>query len=206
MTDPRLENRVRPTNPFIEFRREEIDQSLYERFERIVRKHPTSIAVKTDRQTVTYDALNKEANRLARAIRSQRNASIRNPAAVLVEQGPQAIAALFGVLKAGRIYVPVDPGHACARVACMLEDSQASLIVTDERNLPLAQELSAGKTPLLVLEQSAMSVHNALGLPGRSRGVHDAGNMAGSDARVPKLFRSKTRTLLQDKKRSFASA
>jgi amino acid adenylation domain-containing protein len=155
VTAPRLENRVRPTNPFIEFGREEIDQSLHERFERIASKYPTAIAVKTDRQTVTYDALNKEANRLARAIRSQRNASIRNPAAVLVEQGPQAIAALFGVLKAGRIYVPMDPGHARARAAYMLEDSQASLIVTDERNLPLAQELSAGKTPLLVLEQCA---------------------------------------------------
>jgi amino acid adenylation domain-containing protein len=155
VTDPRLENRVRPTNPFIEFRREEIEQSLSERFEQIVRKHPTAIAVKTERQTVTYDALNKEANRLAWAILSQRNAATREPAAVLVEQGPQAIAALFGVLKSGRIYVPVDPGHARARAACMLEDSQASLIVTNERNLPLAQELSTGKTPLIVLEQCA---------------------------------------------------
>jgi amino acid adenylation domain-containing protein len=155
VTAPRLENRVRPTNPFIEFRREEIEQPLYKRFEQIVRQHPTAIAVKTDRQTVTYDALNKEANRLAWAILSQRNAAIRNPVVLMVEQGPQAIAALFGVLKAGRIYVPVDPSHACARAACMLEDSQASLIVTNERNLPLAQKLSAGKTPLIVLEQCA---------------------------------------------------
>ena len=63
--------RVRPTNPFIEFKKEEIEQSIPERFEQMVRLYPDRIAVKTKDHALTYDELNKAANRVAHAILSQ---------------------------------------------------------------------------------------------------------------------------------------
>ena len=61
-------DRVRPTNPFIEFKKEEIEQSIPDRFEKMVRMYPDRLAVKTRNQRLTYNELNKAANRMARAI------------------------------------------------------------------------------------------------------------------------------------------
>ena len=51
------------------------------------------------------------------------------------------IAALLGPLKAGKTYVPLDPSYPQERLAYMLQDAQASVIVTNTRNLAVAQTL-----------------------------------------------------------------
>ncbi len=61
-------NRVRPTNDFLEFRKEEIEQSISERFEQQVRRHPSRIAVRTRVHGWTYDRLAREAAGAAGAI------------------------------------------------------------------------------------------------------------------------------------------
>ena len=60
--------RVAPTNSFVQFRKEEIEQSIADRFEQTARKYSDQIAVNTKKATVTYDELNRAANRLAHAI------------------------------------------------------------------------------------------------------------------------------------------
>ncbi len=62
------ENIVKPTNPFLEFKTEEIHQSIGERFEEQVKKYPHKVAVKTGPFSITYDALNRQANRTAHAV------------------------------------------------------------------------------------------------------------------------------------------
>ncbi len=62
-------------------------------------------------------------------------------AALLFGQGMDMVAGLLGVLKAGKAYVPLDPGYPPERLVYMLEDSGARVIVTDRRNRPLAQQL-----------------------------------------------------------------
>ena len=61
-------SRPGPTNPFIEFRPEEVEQSIPDRFEQQVSDHPHRLALKTLRHEFTYEALNRAANRLAHAI------------------------------------------------------------------------------------------------------------------------------------------
>jgi len=56
-----------PSGSFIEFRKEEIEQSIPSRFEKIARKYPDRIAVKTESHVLTYAELNATANRVARA-------------------------------------------------------------------------------------------------------------------------------------------
>src|SRR5438309_7440657 len=60
-----------PTGTFVEFPKEELDQSIAERFEKIVAKYRDRIAIKTTDQTLTYDELNRAANRIAYAIREK---------------------------------------------------------------------------------------------------------------------------------------
>jgi non-ribosomal peptide synthetase component F len=60
-----------PTKALAEFDKK-VEQSIVHRFEQQAAKYPNRIAVKTTRETLTYDDLNKAANRVARAIIAQR--------------------------------------------------------------------------------------------------------------------------------------
>ena len=130
-----------PSGNFVEFKREEVERSIPERFERMARKHRDRIAVRTKNHTLTYDALNRTANRVARAI-VERCGEANEPIALLLENDAPMIAAILGVLKAGKMYVPLDTSYPRASISYILEDSQAGVIVTNSRNLPLAHELA----------------------------------------------------------------
>jgi len=145
-------SRVRPTNPFVEFREEEIEQSIPDRFDQIVRSYPSRIAVKSKGQVLTYAALNHGANWVARTILAERGER-QEPVALLLEHGAPAVVAMLGVLKAGKFYVPLDPSHPDARTSYILEDTQAGLIVTNSRNLPLARRLARGTAHLINLDE-----------------------------------------------------
>ena len=147
---------MRPTNSFVEFNKEEINQSIPARFEQQVSKYPDRVAVKTARLQFTYLELNQFANRIARAIlaRSGRSAE---PVGLLIQQGAPLIGAILGVLKAGKFYVPLDSLFPEMRLATMVEHSQPSLILTDNRNLLAAEKLSNGTRPVLTLDQIDVS-------------------------------------------------
>lgn len=132
---------VSPSNPFIEFKKEEIEQSIPDRFEQQVRRYSKRPAVKTPTCQFSFEQLNRAANRVARAILGKRGEGAE-PIALLLEKDASIIAAILGVLKAGKIYVPLDPSHPQAKSAAILEDSQAEAIVTNRRNLALAGELA----------------------------------------------------------------
>ena len=133
--------RIHPTNAFIPFPRAAVEQSIPARFEQQVSRYPDRPAVKTGSQTLTYAELNRAANRVARAILAQRTRAAE-PIALLLEHGAPMIVGILGVLKAGKIYVPLDPAYPRERTTYMLEDAQAPLIVTDHRHLALARELA----------------------------------------------------------------
>lgn len=130
-----------PTGTFVEFNKEEIEQSIPKRFEEQARKYSDRTAITTGNHVLTYDQLNQGANRLSVAILSQRG-DRQEPIALLLEQGASAISAILGVLKAGKIYVPLDTTYPQARIEYILEDSQAAVIVTNNRNFSLARELA----------------------------------------------------------------
>jgi non-ribosomal peptide synthetase component F len=118
-----------PTGTFIEFRKEAIEQSIPARFEQQVRQYPTRLAVKTGRHALTYDALNQAANRVARAILVQRGEG-EEPIALLLAPDTSIVAAILGVLKAGKFYIALDPSLSPVRRTAMLDEAQAGLVIT----------------------------------------------------------------------------
>jgi amino acid adenylation domain-containing protein len=142
-----------PTNDFVPFRKEEIDQSIATRFEQQVAKHSDRLAIKTRTQALTYAALNQAANRVAQAILAERGET-EEPVALLFEPGAPGITSIFGALKAGKILVPLDPSLPRARLSLVLEESQAALLVTQTKYLSLARELAENRCQLLNIEQS----------------------------------------------------
>ena len=86
---------VPPTLDFVPFAPEAIEQSVPERFEGVVAAHPESLAVKTRRHELTYDALNRLANRVARALLVRRGMA-PEPVAVLLDKDALQVAAILG--------------------------------------------------------------------------------------------------------------
>jgi amino acid adenylation domain-containing protein len=141
-----------PGGTFIDFKKEEIEQSIPFRFEQIVQKYSDRLAIKTKSHQLTYGMLNRTVNRVARAILEKRGEG-KEPVALLLEKDAPMVAAILGVLKADKIYMPLDPTYPRARMTVMLEDSQAGLIVTNNRNLNLAGEIASHKRLLINFDE-----------------------------------------------------
>ncbi len=153
-----------PSGSFTEFKKDETEQSISERFEKQVAKYPDRLAIKSKDHELTYDALNKIANRVARAILT-RCGEDGEPIALLFENDAPMIAAILGALKAGKIYVPVDTLLPRTRATYILEDSRASLIVTNNKNLPLAKEWTDNALSLINIDEiDASRSTDSLGL------------------------------------------
>jgi non-ribosomal peptide synthetase component F len=91
--------------------------------------YSTATAISGSRQILTYAALETQSNRLARHLRAL-GARVETRIAVALERSPEAIVTLLAVLKAGGAYVPLDPAYPVERLAFMLEDAGASILVT----------------------------------------------------------------------------
>lgn len=137
---------------FVEFSIEEIEQSISDRFEQQVDRCADRIAVKTGSVELTYAELDEWANRIASSILARRGES-QEPVGLLIEQGARSIAAILGVLKAGKIYVPLDPSYPLARLAHMLEWAGARLVVTDSANAGVAGSLAGDRGHPLVVDR-----------------------------------------------------
>lgn len=146
-------------NPLVDFDKQEIKTSLTARFESQVKKYPTNVAIKTVTQEITYDELNRRANRIARYICAKGTEEVE-VVALLLEPGPEMIAAILAVLKTNKIWVSLDPSHPFDRVAYILKDSQATVILTSEQNMPLAAKLKDKQHALITLEEVDNSLND----------------------------------------------
>ena len=135
-----------------DFDKQEIETSLVERFESRVKKYPMHCAVKTTTQELTYDQLNRAANRIARHIDARGTKGVE-VVALLLEPGSEMISAILAVLKAGKIWVSIDPSHPLERISYILKDSKAALILTNQQNMLLAAKLTNNKRSLLIIDE-----------------------------------------------------
>lgn len=103
--------------------------SLHEAFERQVAGTPDDIAVQAGTETLSYGDLNERANRLARHLQSH-GVGPESLVGILLGRGPDLVTGLLAVLKAGGAYVPLDAGYPARRLAYMLEDSKAGIVLT----------------------------------------------------------------------------
>ncbi len=102
-------------------------------FEDRARENPGAVAViAQDGTEVTYGELNARANRLAHHLRGL-GVVAESFVGVCVDHSVDMLVALLGMLKSGGAYVPLDPAHPNDRLAFMLADTGAPLVVTSER-------------------------------------------------------------------------
>ncbi len=94
-----------------------------------VERTPHALAVRCGDQSLSYDELNRRANRVAHALQKL-GVSADFPVGLCVERSVDALVGLLGILKAGGGYVPLDPSFPDHRLQLILEDAQVSIVVT----------------------------------------------------------------------------
>lgn len=105
------------------------DRCIHEIFEAVVERQADAVAVSLGEDTVTYRELNARANQLAFRLRAL---GVRGGTAVAVamERSIDLVTGILGILKAGGVYVPLDPRYPDERLRLMLADSGAPVVVT----------------------------------------------------------------------------
>jgi amino acid adenylation domain-containing protein len=142
------------------------EERIHAVFEEQAHRTPHALALNSPNQALTYGELNARANRLARHLR-RLGVVPGTLAAVCLERSPDTVVALLAILKAGAAYVPLDPAYPRKRLAYMLEDSRAPVVVT-ERALQDRLPETAAKVVLLDGDAAAIARHRPgdLDLPG----------------------------------------
>lgn len=98
-------------------------------FEENAERYPDRVAVRAGESSLTYGDLNARANRLARLLQ-KKGVKPEQIIGIMVGRTLEIAEAILGVLKAGAAYLPVDPDYPAERIAYLLEDSNASTLVT----------------------------------------------------------------------------
>ncbi|MEM7034196.1 MAG: amino acid adenylation domain-containing protein, partial [Chloroflexota bacterium] len=124
-------------------------------FEAQAAKTPQAVAVVCDDQQLTYAALNERSNQLANHLRQQglRSGDI---VAILMPRSVDMLVGLLATLKAGATYLPLDATYPPDRLAFMLQDSQASYLLS-QQTLQDSIPAFSGQTLFLDAAQDALS-------------------------------------------------
>ncbi|NUP44287.1 MAG: AMP-binding protein, partial [Streptomyces sp.] len=106
------------------------DRRVHELFEERVALHPDAVAVVQGQRQWTYRELDSRANRVARALLA-RGLRREGVVAVVMERNLDWSAAVLGVLKAGGVYLPVEPHFPADRIARTLARADCELVLTE---------------------------------------------------------------------------
>jgi amino acid adenylation domain-containing protein len=123
-------------------------ESIASRFDRVASRFPERTAISAPGAKWTYAELSQRTNFIAGQLLN-RLGDKSQPVALLMEHGAPLIAAILAVLKAGKIYLALDPNDSKDRLAAILADLDPRLLITDQKNSNLAGPFAAGQLSIL---------------------------------------------------------
>ena len=107
------------------------DATVVSRFEAVAAAHPDSPALVSEERSLSYAELNESANRLCNFLLS-RGVQPGDRVALCLSRSVELIVATLGALKAGAIYVPIDPHYPAERISMLVDDSGPRIVLTNE--------------------------------------------------------------------------
>lgn len=133
----------------IPFERAQIEQSIYSRFAEQVAKFPQRPAIWSKRHQWTYQELSARVDAMASEL-LQRLGDGPGRVALLFDHDAPMIAGMLAVMRAGKTYVPLDPGYPEQRLQMMLQDSSSQALLIEAKHRHLAQRLGGSALPVVV--------------------------------------------------------
>ncbi|WP_413003710.1 amino acid adenylation domain-containing protein [Paenibacillus sp. 1P03SA] len=145
------------------------EKSVHELFEEQALLSPDSLAVTDERQSYTYRELNEQANRIARTLQAKGLES-GQVVGLMANRSTELIAGIFGVLKAGGVYLPLDSAHPAERIAYMLSDGDVRVVLAS----PGLEALIPEHAQVLELNEALLHHGEASELPPAGGPEHPA--------------------------------
>src|SRR6266404_1995059 len=130
---------------------------IHDVFERQVERSLQRTALCFDEESLSYDELNRRANRLAHYLIS-RGAGPERLVGVCIERSIDLVVALLGILKSGAAYVPLDPSYPPDRLSLIAQNAELTLVLTQEC---LAKAFSGSVTATVCLDEQADEIAKA---------------------------------------------
>jgi amino acid adenylation domain-containing protein len=130
--------------------------SVHRAFEMRAAAAPQAVAVIAGDRRLTYGELDRRSNRLAHRLRAL-GVGPERAVGVAVERSPELIVALMAVLKAGGVYVPLDPAYPPERLAYILDDAGATVLLTTAAVLAAVPALGEGRALPLLLDGDSLA-------------------------------------------------
>ena len=128
-----------------------VKQCLHEIFEYHVAVKPDAIAVTFEGAKLTYSELDQKSNQVAHYL-IERGVGPEMIVGICLERSLELVIGLLGILKAGGAYLPLDLSYPAERVAFMLEDSNATVLITQQS---LVQNFPQTNASILALDELA---------------------------------------------------
>lgn len=137
------------------------DRRFHQMFEAQVGAAPASVALVYRGEELSYAELNRRANGVAHAL-LKNGLTPEGVVAVVTSRDLDWAVAVIGVLKAGGVYLPVDPGYPAERIATMVRQSGCRLALTTAGSGQCVSDVveGAGASTLLIAEISAGAEHS----------------------------------------------
>ncbi|HEX7735419.1 MAG TPA: amino acid adenylation domain-containing protein, partial [Ktedonobacteraceae bacterium] len=146
------------------------EHSLHQWFEDQVERTPDAIALISEHTHLTYDELDRRANRLA-AILHQRGIGPDILVGLCLPRTPDLLIALLAILKACAAYVPLDPNYPTERLSFILNDARVTLVLTESSCLSSLPPQEAHNIPYLCLDTLIQEItYRPEALPRRTGG------------------------------------
>lgn len=142
------------------------DKTIPELFAVQVTKNPDAIAITFEGQRLTYRQLDQRTNQIANLLRKL-GVGPDVLVAVCLERSMEMIVALLSILKAGGAYVSLDPADPRMRLAFMLEDTRAAILMTKQklRNVFKAEEIPTDLKVICLDDDEAAIAHQSTAPP-----------------------------------------
>ena len=134
--------------------KESSQKRLHHLFEEQALRTPANIAVQHPEGSLTYTELNEQADAVAAALQAA-GVGPEVPVGLCLNRTPELVVAIYGILKAGGIYVALDPAYPTARLHLILDDAQAPLVLCDDDSQALIPEDVATRTVSSCLSDKA---------------------------------------------------
>jgi amino acid adenylation domain-containing protein len=112
--------------------------------------NPGATAVVFEDRQLSYAQLNEQSNQLANHLSQQHNISTEDLIVIELERSERIIVAILAILKLGAAYVPVDPKYPAERIAYILQDTKAKLVIDDQLMNEVSQTASLPATDIHV--------------------------------------------------------
>ncbi|MBD2234787.1 non-ribosomal peptide synthetase [Phormidium tenue] len=136
--------------------------------EAYAKQTPKTIALVTEFQTLTYQALDRQADQLGQSLRKMR-VQPNSLVGLCVDRSADMVIGILGILKAGGAYVPLDPTYPSDRLQFILNDTQVSILLTQSW---LTESLPATSATIVCLDQP-LCPHSPTPSPDKGEGEQE---------------------------------